>query len=203
MGKSTISMAIFNSSYVKLPEGNECINQPADWDCFWLLEPRSMWQAQWATAHHQTGRLRRLRLHQNHRCLKPEGQTMEISGDLRWKTCLQIQFQNSQIFKWFRPQLDKHTCPSRKGLHCECTWHQLGIPKSSSSGRSGHPHSAVRRWFRKGHLLGIHSRNSEYTPGLSQPPAGCFKVQPRRWQPNQQKLETAEQQGAANLQSDG
>ena len=126
----------------------------------------------------------------------------------RWKSAVicggrrafKFQFQNFQIFKWrfqFRPQLDKHTCPSRKGLHCECTWHQLGIPKSSSSGRSSHPHSAVGRWFRKGHLLGIHSRNSEYTPGLSQPPAGCFKVQPRRWQLNQQKLETAEQQGAA------
>jgi hypothetical protein len=47
------------------PNVNECINHPAERDCFWLLEPRSMWQAQSATAHHQTGRLRRLRLHQN------------------------------------------------------------------------------------------------------------------------------------------
>lgn len=114
------------------------------------------------------------------------------------RRAFKFQFQ-IWIFKWrfqfLGPQLDKHTCPSRKGLHCECTWHQLGIPKSSSSGRSSHPHSAVGRWFRRGHLLGIHSRNSECTPGLSQPPAGCFKVQPGGNRTN--KNETAEQQGAA------
>ena len=181
--------------HTKTPNINECINHPADWDCFWLLEPRSMWQAQSATAHHQTGRLRRLRLPPKPtRRLMPESQIMEIKGDLRWKTCLQIpisdlDLQNGDFSFWVLSWINTHAHRERACI-VNAPWHQLGIPKSSSSGRSSHPHTARSGGGSGGDIcLGIHSRNSECTPGLSQPPAGCFKVQPGG-NANQQKWDS-------------